>query len=48
MNWDDLRFFLALCREGTVSSAGRELGVKHSTVTRRVESLEEQLGTRLF
>ena len=48
MNWDDLRFFLALAREGTVSGAGRALGVKHTTVARRIRALEERLGTRLF
>ena len=48
MNWDDLRFFLALSREGTVSGAGRALGVKHTTVARRISALEEHLGTRLF
>lgn len=48
MNWDDLRFFLALAREGTVSGAGRALAVKHTTVARRITALEEQLGSRLF
>lgn len=48
MNWDDLRFFLALVREGTVSGAGRILKVKHTTVARRITALEEQLGSRLF
>jgi DNA-binding transcriptional LysR family regulator len=48
MNWDDLRFFLALAREGTVSGAGRSLTVKHTTVARRISALEEQLGSRLF
>ena len=48
MNWDDLRFFLALAREGTVSGAGRALNVKHTTVARRIAALEEQLGSRLF
>jgi DNA-binding transcriptional LysR family regulator len=48
MNWDDLRFFLALAREGTVSGAGRALDVKHTTVARRITALEEQLGSRLF
>jgi len=48
MNWDDLRFFLALTREGTVSGAGRVLAVKHTTVARRISALEEQLGSRLF
>ena len=48
MNWDDLRFFLALTREGTVSGAGRVLKVKHTTVARRISALEEQLGSRLW
>lgn len=48
MNWDDLRYFLALARAGTVSDAGRALGVRHTTVARRVAGLEERLGARLF
>ncbi len=48
MNWDDLRFFLALARQRTVSAAGRELNVKHTTVSRRIKALEQRLGTRLF
>ncbi len=48
MNWDDVRFFLALCREGTVSQAGRALGVNHTTVARRIAAFEQELGTRLF
>ncbi|OUS29010.1 hypothetical protein A9Q99_10385 [Gammaproteobacteria bacterium 45_16_T64] len=48
MNWDDLRFFLALSRARTVSAAGRVLGVKHTTVARRIQAFEEGLGTRLF
>ena len=48
MNWDDLRFFLALAREGTVSGAGRVLAVRHTTVARRITALEAQLGSRLF
>jgi len=31
MNWDDMRFFLALSREGSISAAGRSLGVNHTT-----------------
>ncbi|SFC74227.1 LysR family transcriptional regulator [Pseudoalteromonas denitrificans] len=48
MNWDDLRYFLALARLNTVSAAGRDLGVKHTTVSRRIKALEQQLKTRLF
>jgi DNA-binding transcriptional LysR family regulator len=47
-NWDDMRFFLALCREGSVTGAGRSLGVNHTTVARRINALEDNLGTRLF
>ena len=48
MNWDDLRFFLTLAREETVSGAGRVLAVKHTTVARRIAALEARLGSRLF
>lgn len=48
MNWDDMRFFLALSREGSISAAGRSLGVNHTTVARRIGALEEKLATRLF
>lgn len=48
MNWNDLKYFLALAREGTISGAGRVLNVKHTTVARRIEALEISLGTRLF
>lgn len=48
MEWSDVRYFLALAREGSVRAAGATLGVSHSTVARRVEALETQLGVRLF
>jgi DNA-binding transcriptional LysR family regulator len=48
MDWDDLRFFLTLAREGTVSGAAEVLGVAHTTVSRRVSGLEARLGCRLF
>ena len=47
-NWDDLRVFLALAREGTLSMAAKALGVSHPTVSRRVQALEHQIGARLF
>ena len=47
-NWDDLRFFLAVARAGTLSGAARSLGVTHSTVFRRLGTFEERLGVRLF
>lgn len=48
MDWNDLRFFLAVQRHGTVSAAGKALGVNHTTVSRRLAALEHQLRTRLF
>lgn len=48
MDWNDVRYFLALARLGSVRAAGKSLEVSHSTVLRRVEALEARLGTRLF
>lgn len=48
MNWNDVRFFLAVSRHGGLTGAARQLKVSASTVARRIESLEEDLGTRLF
>ncbi len=48
MDWDDLRYFVAVTRGGSLAAAARQLRVKHSTVHRRVTALEDQLGTRLF
>jgi len=47
-NWDDLRFLLAVARHGSLSAAARALGVNHTTVLRRVSTLEEAMGVRLF
>lgn len=48
MNWDDLRVFLAVARSGSISSGARMLDLQHSTVSRRVRKLEQDLGVRLF
>lgn len=47
-NWDDIRYFLAVARGGNVTIAAAELGVNHSTVSRRIGTLERRLGVRLF
>jgi len=47
-NWDDLRFVLAVARDGGLSGAARALNVNHSTVSRRLAALEDRVGTRLF
>lgn len=47
-DWDDLRYFIAIARQGTVSGAARVLGVNYTTVIRRLNQLEERLGIALF
>lgn len=47
-DWDDLRMFLTLAREGSLTTAARSLGVSHPTVARRVRALEQRIGARLF
>jgi DNA-binding transcriptional LysR family regulator len=46
--WDDLRFFLALAREQTLTAAAKALRVSQPTVGRRICSLEKRVGTPLF
>jgi len=46
--WDDLRCVLAVARTGSLSGAARALGIEHSTVFRRLNAIEKQLGTKLF
>ena len=46
--WDDARHFLAVHRRGSLSAAARELGVDQSTVGRRLVSIEERFGVKLF
>ncbi|MFQ5565293.1 MAG: LysR family transcriptional regulator [Paracoccaceae bacterium] len=48
MNWDDLRFFLAVARSASLTEAGRRLGVSQPTVSRRLAAMEARLGTSLF
>jgi DNA-binding transcriptional LysR family regulator len=48
LDWDDLRFFLALARRGSLSAAAKDLHVAQSTVGRRLASLEASLGVRLL
>ncbi|MEL6182716.1 MAG: LysR family transcriptional regulator, partial [Myxococcota bacterium] len=47
MNWDHVRCFLALIRYGSASEAARHLEVNHTTITRRLRSLEKTLGVTL-
>ncbi|QGN55960.1 LysR family transcriptional regulator [Novosphingobium sp. Gsoil 351] len=47
-DWNDLRHFLAVARSGSTLAASRTLRVSQATVSRRVSTLEETLGTPLF
>lgn len=48
LDWNDLRFFLAVARTGSTLSASRNLKVSQATVSRRITALEEALGVQLF
>lgn len=48
MDWDDIRFFLAVARTGSTVAAARALGVNQTTVARRIAELEEAIGCQLF
>ena len=48
MDWDDIRTFLAIARARTLSGAARELGLRQSTMSRRLEALEQRAGARLL
>lgn len=47
-NWNDVRFFLAVSRAESFVAAAQQLHVTHSTVSRRITTLESALGTELF
>jgi DNA-binding transcriptional LysR family regulator len=48
LDWDDLRFVLAVSRTGSALGAGRALEVNQTTVVRRIAQIEEALGAELF
>lgn len=48
MDWDDLKYFLAVARSGSTLAASRALRVSQTTVARRVASLEASLRVPLF
>ena len=47
MDWNDLKFFLALVQGKSLSAAAQTLGVSPSTVSRRIEALEQALHSAL-
>lgn len=48
LDWNDLRYFLAIQRAGTLAGAAASLAINATTVGRRLTALEEGLGVRLF
>ena len=48
MDWDEIRFFLAVAKSGSLSAAARQLGVTQPTVGRKIRQLETRLDARLF
>lgn len=48
MDWNNLRYFLELSRAGTLMAAARRLAVDHTTVARRIQALEKEMGSPLF
>ncbi|HET6282066.1 MAG TPA: LysR family transcriptional regulator [Polyangia bacterium] len=48
IDWDELRYLLAVRRAGSLNAAARALGVDKTTVSRRIAALEDTLGVRLF
>lgn len=48
MDWDDVRSFLAIARARSLSGAARELGLRQSTMSRRLAALEAKAGARLL
>ena len=48
LDWDDVRYALAIGAAGSLAGAARTLGVNHTTVLRRLDALEAALGSRLF
>lgn len=48
LSWDEVHAFLLVVQAGSIAGASRLLGVNHSTVLRRLGSLEDTVSTRLF
>lgn len=48
LDWNDLRYFLAVARHRSTLAAGRALRVSQTTVARRIAALEQAIGFPLF
>lgn len=48
LDWEDLRTFLAVARQGSLTRAARQLGLTQPSVGRRLAALERRIGAPLF
>lgn len=48
MDWDDLKYFLAVTRSDTISDAAAKLSVNQTTVSRRLKRFQHDIGVRLL
>ena len=48
LSWYDFRYVKAIAEARSLAGAGAQLGVNHSTVFRRLDQIEQHLGSRLF
>jgi len=48
VDWDNLRVFLTVARSSSMLDAARMLGSSQSTVSRRVQRLEREIGRKVF
>lgn len=48
LDWNDLKYFLAVAREGSTLAAAKTLRTSQTTVARRIAALEQALGFPLF
>lgn len=48
LDWNDLRYFVAVADQGSTLKAGKALRVSQTTVARRIAALEEAVGLALF
>src|ERR1700704_2829516 len=46
MDWNDVRVFLAVAREGSMRAAGRALGLSQPTIARRLAAFEAGFGAQ--
>jgi len=48
VDWNSLKIFLAIANRSSLSGAAKDLGVNHSTIFRRLNAFEEEIGGRVF